>query len=257
MIKNKSGLQQVFFYLCLLIVWQAVYYFGTRVVSWWKPYAMPSPVGVLKSLQRLIETKTLFYATSYSMLRVLVGFLIAVLIGFFLGFLIHLSAFLNRTLKPLILGIQTLPSICWVPFAILWFGLSESSILFVVVMGSAFSIALAVEGGIRSVNPLFIKAAKTMGANKKQLYLKVIFPACLPNLVAGLKQGWSFAWRALMSGEVMSSTIGLGQTLMLGRDLADINQVMLVMIVIILIGVLIDKLIFTNCEKRLVKKRGC
>lgn len=257
MIKSKLGIQQFFFYVFLLIIWQLIYYFGTQVVSWWKPYAMPSPIGVFEMFLKLIRTKTLLYATIYSILRALTGFLIAVLIGFFLGFLIHLSSFLNRTLKPLILGVQTLPSICWVPFAILWFGLGESSILFVVVMGSAFSIAIAVEGGIRNVNPLFIKAAKTMGASKKQLYLKVILPACLPNLVAGLKQGWSFAWRALMSGEVMSSTIGLGQTLMLGRDLADINQVMLVMVVIILIGILIDKIVFTNWERQLAKKRGC
>lgn len=257
MMRNKQGLQQILFYLGLLFVWQAVFYLGTQVLSWWKPYAMPSPVGVFEALIRLLKSKTLLLAAGYSMMRVLAGFLIAAGIGFLLGFLIHISAFLNRTLRPLILGIQTLPSICWVPFAILWFGLGERAILFVVIMGSAFSIALAVEGGIRSVNPLFIKAAKTMGANQQQLYIKVIFPACLPNLVAGLKQGWSFAWRALMSGEVMSSTIGLGQTLMLGRDLADINQVMLVMLVIVLIGVIVDKLVFAACEKRLAAKRGC
>ncbi len=95
-----------------------------------------------------------------------------------------------------------------------------------------------------------------MGATKKQLYLHVILPACLPELVTGMKQGWSFAWRALMAGEVMTTSIGLGQTLIMGRDLADINQVMLVMLVIVLVGIIIDKCIFSIAEQRILKKRG-
>lgn len=142
------------------------------------------------------------------------------------------------------------------PFAILWFGLKEQAILFVVIMGSAFSVSLALENGVRSINPIYLKAARTMGASKKALYLKVIFPASLPALIAGLRQGWSFAWRALMSAEVMSASTGLGYTLILGRDLADINQVMLVMLVIIVVGICIDKFIFSSAEKRILAKRG-
>ena len=117
-------------------------------------------------------------------------------------------------------------------------------------------MALAVDDAVKSAPPLYIKAAKTMGAGQRDLYLKVILPACVPSFIAALKQGWSFAWRALMSGEVMSSTIGLGQTLILGRDMADINQVMLVMLVIIAVGVLIDKCIFSTVERRVLRKRG-
>lgn len=95
-----------------------------------------------------------------------------------------------------------------------------------------------------------------MGAGKRQLYWHVIFPACLPELVSGLKQGWSFAWRALMAGEVMTTSIGLGQTLIMGRDLADINQVMLVMLVIVVVGIIIDKCFFTVLEKKILVKRG-
>ena len=123
-------------------------------------------------------------------------------------------------------------------------------------MGSAFGIAIAIESGIKNVPPIYIKAARTMGVDSFQLYARVIFPAALPAFVSGLKQGWSFAWRALMSGEVMSASMGLGYTLMVGRDLADINQVMTVMLVIILIGILIDKGIFTQIEMRILKKRG-
>ena len=124
------------------------------------------------------------------------------------------------------------------------------------VVGSTFGIAISVDNAIKNVQPIYIKAALTMGADKKQLYTRVILPASLPELVSGLKQGWSFAWRALMAGEVMTTSVGLGQTLIIGRDLADINQVMLVMIVIIIVGIAIDKCIFSVIEKKLLTKRG-
>ena len=164
--------------------------------------------------------------------------------------------YLQKNLKPVVLGIQTLPSVCWVPFSILWFGLSTQAILFVVVMGAAFSVAISVDNAIRNVPPIYKKAALTMGAQKQQMYRYVIFPACLPELISGLKQGWSFAWRALMAGEVMTTSTGIGQTLIMGRDLAAINQDLLVMIVIILIGMLIDKCVFSVIEKRVMRKRG-
>ena len=123
-------------------------------------------------------------------------------------------------------------------------------------MGSAFGIAIAIENCVKNVPPVYIRAAKTMGVNTFQLYHDVIFPAALPSFIAGLKQGWSFAWRALMSGDVMSASIGLGYTLMVGRDLADINQVMTIMLAIVLIGVLVDKGLFSTLEYRILKKRG-
>lgn len=123
-------------------------------------------------------------------------------------------------------------------------------------MGSAFSIAISVDNAIKNVQPIYTKAALTMGAGKGQLYRHVIFPASLPELISGMKQGWSFAWRALMAGEVMTTSIGLGQTLIMGRDLADIDQVMLVMLVIVLVGIIIDKCIFSVIENRVLKKRG-
>ena len=120
----------------------------------------------------------------------------------------------------------------------------------------AFSISISVDNAIKNIQPIYTKAALTMGATKKQMYINVIFPASLPELISGLKQGWSFAWRALMAGEVMTTSIGLGQTLIMGRDLADINQVMLVMVVIVAVGIIIDKCIFSVIENRILKKRG-
>ncbi len=254
--KTRKLAGSVLFLIGLLAAWQLLYVAATDWLAWAKPYAVPHPSGVAQSVQTLLANGTLFAAVAKSMLRVLTGFAISLVVGVLFGILIIQSEYLSRNLKPLLLGIQTLPSVCWVPFAILWFGLNESSIIFVVVMGSVFSISLAVESGIKEVPPIYIKAAKTMGVTPANMYTKVIFPAALPSFVAGLKQAWSFAWRALMSGEVMSASVGLGYTLMIGRDLADINQVMTVMLVIVLIGIVIDKGIFSSVENYLLKKRG-
>lgn len=244
------------FLIILVAAWQGFYWISVDVLEICKSYSVPSPAGVAERFIDLCSDGTLFTATGNSLLRGIGGYAIAVVIGVIFGLLINHFGYLQKNMKPLVLGIQTLPSVCWVPFSILWFGLSTQAILFVVVMGSAFSISISVDNAIKNVQPIYKRAALTMGAGRKQLYLHVILPASLPELVSGLKQGWSFAWRALMAGEVMTTSIGLGQTLIMGRDLADINQVMLVMVVIVLVGILIDKCIFSVIEKRLLKKRG-
>jgi NitT/TauT family transport system permease protein len=163
---------------------------------------------------------------------------------------------LDENFGALILGLQTLPSICWLPFAILWYGLSESAIIFVIAIGSTFAVAMAVESGIKNVNPLYLRAARTMGASGLKSYWNVIIPASMPNVISGLKQGWSFAWRALMAGEMLTATSGLGQVLMVGRDLADISQVMAVMVIIILLGLSVDKLLFERLEANIRLRWG-
>lgn len=246
----------VLFIILLIAIWQGFYWITVDLLDVFKSYAFPSPFGVGERLVELCSDGSLLEATGQSLLRGIAGYAIAVVIGMALGLLMNHFKYLQKNLKPIVLGVQTLPSVCWVPFSILWFGLSTEAILFVVVMGSAFGIAISVDNAIKNIDPIYVKAAKTMGAGKRQLYWNVILPASLPELVSGLKQGWSFAWRALMSGEVMTTSIGLGQTLIMGRDLADINQVMLVMLVIVIVGIIIDKCIFSVIERRLLKKRG-
>lgn len=253
---TRIKLQSVLFYALLLFLWQSVYLLGTGPLGWWKPYALPHPIGVADSIGKLAASGALAQACLYSLRRAVAGFMLSLLVGTFLGLLITASAYFNRNLKPLLTGIQSLPSVCWVPFAILWFGLDETSVLFVVVVGSAASVALSIENAIRAIPPIYIKAARTMGAGQAQLYRSVILPAALPGILAGLKQSWSFAWRALMSGEVMSAYVGLGYTLMAGRDMADINQVTAVMLVIILLGIVIDRLVFSRLEKHVLEGRG-
>lgn len=253
---KKRIIEEIAFIVGLILLWQLIYFGGVDIAHIWKGYAMPSPVGVAGSLAQQVSSGALPVACAFSILRGAIGYVISLVIALVLGFLMTHFDFLHRNLKPVIMGIQTLPSICWVPFSILWFGLTEQAIIFVVVMGSAFSMAIAVDSAVSNVPLLYKKAALTMGAKKNQLFFKVILPASLPELISGMKQGWSFAWRALMSGEVMTTSISLGQTLITGRNLADINQVMLVMIVIVLIGILIDQLVFSSLERAIRKKRG-
>ena len=254
--KTNKLLQQLLFLLGIIVLWQLFYFIGVNVLGIWKPYAMPSPGGVWDCFCRLMADGSLLLAAKNSLLRGLIGFLLSIVIGGCLGFLLNHFKYLHQNMRPFVMGVQTLPSICWVPFSILWFGLTQQAIIFVVIMGSAFSIAIATDNAIRNIPPIYKKAALTMGANSKQIYRKIILPASLPELISGLKQGWSFAWRALMSGEVMTTCIGLGQTLITGRNLADINQVMLVMIVIVLVGIIIDQVFFRTLEQRIYRKRG-
>jgi NitT/TauT family transport system permease protein len=217
----------------------------------WKPYTFPSPIEVIKTLIVLIGDNTLGIAVLASVKRILFGYALSLIIGLALGLTIVKFKYLDEHLGSLLLGLQTLPSICWLPFAILWYGLSEDAIIFVIAVGSIFAIATSVQSAIKSVNPLYIRAAKTMGAKGYKIYINVIFPAALPGVINGMKQGWSFAWRALMAGEMLSATKGLGQVLMVGRDIADISQVMAVMMVIIALGLLVDKLVFEKVEKNI------
>lgn len=199
---------------------------------------------------------TLYQAILGSLRRMITGFALAVLAGTVIGWTIARYEYLNRNLRPLIMGLQTLPSICWVPLTILWFGISEKAIIFAIVTGSAFSIALSVEAAIRNVDPLYIKAARTMGASESSIYRNVILPAGLPDILAGLKQGWIFAWRALISGEILTSSMGLGQLLDEGRKLSDITQVMAAILIIILIGLAVDKWVFGFFERKLRLRWG-
>ena len=245
----------ILIYAAIIIVWQFLYFLLAEKFKIVKPYIFPNPLGVISSLERLIRTGMLFTSILFSMKKMFIGYVLSIVTGVTVGLLLTVRI-IEKALKPVILGLQTLPSICWVPFALLWFGLNESAVIFVIIIGSAFSIAISVESAIKHVNPLYIRAARTMGASKRDIYVKVILPAGIPGLVSGLKQGWSFAWRSLMAGEMISSVMGLGYILQTGRDLLEINQVMAVMIIIVLVSVLFENLIFGKIEKNMRIKMG-
>ncbi len=171
------------------------------------------------------------------------------LLGTILGLCLARFRFLEETVGTLVLGLQTLPSICWLPLALLWFGLNEKAIIFVVIMGALLSVTMATESGIKGVPPLYIRAGRNMGFSGFRLFREVILPASLPAFIMGLKQGWSFAWRSLMAGELLFVSLGLGHLLMMGRELNDMNQVVAVMILVVVLGLTVDILIFSKIER--------
>jgi NitT/TauT family transport system permease protein len=179
-----------------------------------------------------------------------------VVLGIILGFLIATSEFLESTLGKLVLGLQSLPSICWLPLAVLWFGLGESAILFVTVMGSVLAISISTEIGLRHVPHILLQAGKNLGATGSKQFLHVLLPASSPHLISGLKQGWAFAWRSLITGEMLFVSLGLGHLLMMGRDLNDMSLVIAVMILIMLLGYAVDLLLFQWIERRMKRRWG-
>jgi NitT/TauT family transport system permease protein len=159
----------------------------------------------------------------------------------------------------LALGLQTLPSVCWVPLALLWFGQTEGALLFVVVMGTVWSVMIATDTGARTISPLYARAARTMGSRGLHTWTHVILPAALPHLITGMKQGWAFAWRSLMSAEIFVSILtgfGLGNLLQYGRELNAMDQVIGVIIVIVIIGLVVDKALFGPWEQFLHRRWG-
>lgn len=191
-----------------------------------------------------------------SLYRLLVGYGISLVGGVALGLGLARSRVLRESVGTIVTGLQSLPSICWLPLALLWFGLSETAILFVVVAGSLLAITSSTESGVKNVPPLYIRAARTMGARGLQLYLRVILPAALPSILSGMRLGWTFAWRSLMAGELLYVSGGLGQLLATGRELNDMARVMAVMLAIVLLGLLTEVLIFQRIEARVRERWG-
>jgi NitT/TauT family transport system permease protein len=247
----KRAAEQILFYGCVVLIWQIV-----AALRVWPPYLLPSPMMVLEALWYGFTDNTFLVGLSISMRRIALGYGASVAIGVALGFLIATSGFLERTLGKMFLGLQSLPSICWLPLAVLWFGLSEAAILFVVLMGSMLAVAINTELGVRHVPRIYLLAGKNMGAHGYALFSQILFPASMPHLIAGLKQGWAFAWRSLISGEMIFVSLGLGHLLMMGRDLNDMSQVMAVMLLIMVLGFTVDRAVFHLLEKRLQRKWG-
>ena len=243
--------RRIAFFLGLLALWQMLC--ALRV---WPEFLFPPPCAVAASLLDGVQHGTYLRGIAASAARLLIGYAISLLIGLPLGLLTGSIKWLDDTLGSLLLGLQTLPSICWLPLALLWFGLNERAILFVIVMGAVPAISVAAEDGVKNTSRLYVRAARNMGADGWRLYVQVIFPAALPGIVTGMKLGWSFAWRALMAGELLYGNAGLGHLLMMGRELNDMSQVVAVMGIIIALGLVVDRLVFAPMERRVRVRWG-
>lgn len=223
------------------------------------PILLPSPLDTGRYLIDSISDGLLPSALGVTLGRLVIGYALGLCGGLLLGLCLYLSPLARNSLGLAALGLQTLPSVCWAPLALLWFGQTESAMYFVVVMGSLWAVAMATENAIRAVPPIYIQAARVMGAKGWQTWTTVVFPAALPQMLAGAKLGWAFAWRSLMAAEIyvtIISRFGIGQLLHFGRELNAMDQVIGVMLVIILVGLAADRLIFLPAEKYLRRTRG-
>ena len=252
--KIKRVLFSILVFAGILLLWE--YFVGYLGLL---KHSLPAPTSVAAYLWNSTVDMTLPSAVLVTLKRLLVGYFIGLILGVPLGMLCARFKIFNDTLGILALGLQALPSVCWVPLAIIWFGQSEAAMLFVVVMGTIWSMILATIHGVRSIPPIYLRAASTMGSKGLHAWIHVVLPASFPSVLSGMKQGWAFAWRSLMAAEIYVTILtgfGLGQLLHYGRELLDMNQVIGVMFTVILIGLVVDKAIFSPLEAALRRKWG-
>lgn len=247
-------LRSLAFFTVLIAVWETASRAG-----WWSPVLVPSPLAIGRYIVEAVADGSLLKAGLVTMQRLLIGYVIGLALGIPLGLLTARFRFAADTLGVLALGLQTLPSVCWVPLALLWFGQTEAAMLFIVIMGTLWAVLLATDHGIRQIPPIYRRAASTMGSNGLHLLWHVLLPASLPHLVSGMKQGWAFAWRSLMAAEIYVTVLtgfGLGHLLHYGRELQAMDQVAAIMLVILLVGFAADKALFSPWENFLRKRWG-
>ena len=216
----------------------------------------PGPLDVARSLAAALVAGTLARAVITSAIRLVVGYAIAIATGVPLGLLLARSDGTKRTLGPLLLGLSSVPSICWLPLAIVWFGLSEAAIQVVIVLGAALPVTLATESAVRQLPPTIERAARTMGARGLTLVFRVLLPAAMPGIVTGAKMGWTFALRSLMAGELLFVSGGLGQLLETGRDLADTALVLGIVAVIVVLSRVSERILFGPLERVIARRWG-
>ncbi|MFH8633970.1 ABC transporter permease [Streptomyces lydicus] len=241
--------------LIVLALWQLAYHFSLK-----PHYLLPSPVEVARSLQQKWLEGTLLGFVWTSVSRGALGFVASVGLGTVLGLIVAQVRAVRAAIGPILSGLQSLPSVAWVPAAIIWFGLSDATIYAVVLLGAVPSIANGLVAGVDQISPLYLRAGRTIGATGLAGVRHVLLPAALPGYLAGLKQGWAFSWRSLMAAELIVNApdlgTGLGQLLEQGRELQDMSWVLSAILLILIVGIGIELLIFAPIERRVLRSRG-
>ena len=251
-ILNKDTLSLVIFISVFLAVWQLVY-----MAEVLPKLSLPSPLAVGQTITELVLDFTLVKGTAFTLWRLFLGFLISLTLGLIIGLLMIKFQQFGKTMSSFAVGLQSFPSIAWIPFAILLIGFNDSGILFVVVMSCVFSVMLSTYSGLRNVPPIYIRAARNMGAKGFTLFRYVLIPAATPTLIMGMRQAWSFAWHALIGAEMLITTlVGLGYILSVGREFSNMSQIIATMIVIFTIGLIFDRVVFIKIEEKIRDRWG-
>jgi NitT/TauT family transport system permease protein len=242
----------ILFLAAFLGIWQLIFILGI-----WPKVSLPSPAMVAQSLVGLVADSSLIVGIVITMWRLIVGFSISIIIGVAIGLAMVKFTDFGKTMSSFAVGLQSFPSIAWVPFAVLLIGLNDSGILFVVIMSSVFSVMISTYSGIRNISPIYLNAARNMGAHGISLFRHVMIPAATPSLIIGIRQAWSFAWHALIGAEMLITTlVGLGHILFVGREFQLMGQIIATMITIFAIGLLFDRLLFSKLEEKVRDRWG-
>lgn len=249
---NKDTLSLFIFISVFLALWQLVYM--SEILP---KLSLPSPLAVGQTIIELLFDFTLVKGTAFTLWRLFLGFLLSLTLGLITGLLMIKFQQFGKTMSSFAVGLQSFPSIAWIPFAILLIGFNDFGILFVVVMSSVFSVMLSTYTGLRNVPPIYIRAARNMGAKGFSLFRYVLIPAATPTLIMGMRQAWSFAWHALIGAEMLITTlVGLGYILSVGREFSNMSQIIATMIVIFTIGLIFDRVVFIKIEEKIRDRWG-
>ena len=264
MMKTKflKTMKSISFYLLLFVLWAVIQHLFVNVFKWVSADMFVSPFDVLVSFYGffICNANSFWNHIGLTLVRLFSGFALSLITGIILAAIMERFKFFRSNIRALLTGIQSLPNICWVPFAIIFCGLDERAVFFVIILGSAPSIALAIEASIRNVDPIYVKAGRTLGCNKIGMYTRIYIPASMPSIILGMKQGWAFSWRALMAGEMnclfSSQSKGLGYLMYNLRFSGQIDNMLCIMIVLIIIGMFFEKAVFGKAENMILRKRG-
>jgi NitT/TauT family transport system permease protein len=239
----------------LIVVWQVLW-----AAAFWPETTLPSPASVWAEFASIVANGKVFGFIWTSVHRAVLGFLAGVVIGVPLGLLVARVRVVRAAIGPLLGGLQSLPSVAWVPAAIIWFGLNDSAIYFVVLLGSVPSIANGLVSGIDQVPPILPRVGQVMGAGKLASARHILLPAALPGFLSGLKQGWAFTWRSLMAAELIANSpklgVGLGTYLEDGSSFNSMPGVITAIFLILLVGVGIELIVFRPAERFVLRSRG-
>ncbi|ADC50375.1 ABC transporter (permease) (NSB type) [Alkalihalophilus pseudofirmus OF4] len=243
--------RRLLFFIALIAIWEIIYridLFQTRM--------FPSPLLSFVELYRgFFETGILTAALTTSLGRISLGFALAVIIGSILGIILATSKLADETLGSLVVALQSVPSIVWLPLALVMFQGGSLAILFVIILGGTWPMTMNMRMGIKNVQPLLIRAARTMGYKGLELVWKVLIPASIPSALTGVRLAWAFGWRALMAAELLGRG-GLGRTLLDARDFFNMELVIAIMIIIAVIGLIVEYLIFNPIERKVLQRWG-
>ncbi|MED4129363.1 MULTISPECIES: ABC transporter permease [Shouchella] len=254
-----TAIRRIVFIAMIVAIWEITSRVGNFPPGSFPPLLFPLDPGgttVINTFVSGLLSGQILTATGITLGRLLLGFTIAIIVGLTLGYLIARYKLVDDTLGFLVTALQSIPSIVWLPLAIIWFGYGNASLLFIVTIGATWTVTVSSSTGFKNVPTLYMNVAKTLGSGGSHLLRTVILPASVPHLISGVRTAWAFAWRAIMAGELFVAAGGLGYLLTVGRSLGQMDLVLSVMIVIGIIGTIVDNLVFLRVERSVQKKWG-